>query len=208
MQTTCKENLDVIHITEAGLKQKLPDVMKGYKAVIHERPEHNIGSVMWVKDYYHNRVVRVDDPEDNNIGSEIIHVLLDRLPPTNIMGVYQETRIASEQIEDAHRVWFLLPRCYFCLPPPVLLLKSSVSCLPYHVFIRSPSFFVFPPLSSSLLLLSSSLVPCRPNPVGVEPSALDPFVLLIFLSTKVQVGRYSWYLLYSISLGGNVSIFC
>ena len=29
--TTCKENLDVIHITEAGLKQKFPDVMKAFK---------------------------------------------------------------------------------------------------------------------------------------------------------------------------------
>ena len=59
---------------------------------------------MCVKDYYHERMVRVYDPEDKNIGSEIIHLLLDTLPPTNIMGVYQETGITSEQIEDAHRV--------------------------------------------------------------------------------------------------------
>ena len=99
MQKTCKENLDVFYITEAG--QKLPDVMKGYKAVTHDRPEHNRGSVMWVKDYYHHRMVRVDDPEDKNIGSEIINVLLDTLPPKNIMGVYQETGITSEKNEDA-----------------------------------------------------------------------------------------------------------
>ena len=72
--------------------------MKRYKSVIHERPEHNRGSVMWVKDYYHDRMVRVYDPEDKNIGSEIIHMLLDTLPPTNIMGVYQETGITAEQI--------------------------------------------------------------------------------------------------------------
>ena len=100
----CKENLDVIHITVAGLKQKLPDIMKGNKAVTHERPEHNRGSVMWVKDYYHERMVRVYAPEEKNIRSEIIHVLLDTLPPTNIMGVYQETGITSEQNEDAQSV--------------------------------------------------------------------------------------------------------
>ena len=78
--------------------------MKGYKAVTHIITEHNRGSVMWVKDYYHDGMVRLDDPEDNNIGSEIIHVLLDTLPPKNIMGVYQETVITAEQIKDAHRV--------------------------------------------------------------------------------------------------------
>ena len=87
------KNLYVIQITEAELKQKLPDVTKGYNVAAHERTEYNRGSVMWVKDYYHERMVRVYDPEDKNIGSEIIHLLLDTLPPTNIMGVYQETGI-------------------------------------------------------------------------------------------------------------------
>ena len=80
---TCEDNLDVIHTTEEGLQQKLPDVMKGYKTVIHERAEPNRGSVMLVKDYYYDRMVRVDNPEDKNIGSEIIHMLLDTLPPTH-----------------------------------------------------------------------------------------------------------------------------
>ena len=59
---------------------------------------------MWSKDYYHDRMVKVDDPEDKHIGSEIIHQLLDTLPPTKIMGVYQETGITAEQAEDAYRV--------------------------------------------------------------------------------------------------------
>ena len=29
-QTTYEDNLNVIHITEAGLQQKLPDALKGY----------------------------------------------------------------------------------------------------------------------------------------------------------------------------------
>ena len=78
--------------------------MKGYKSVIHEHDAHNRGSVMWVKEYYHDRMVRVDDPEDKHIGSEIIHLLLDTLPPTNILGVYQETGITAKQAEEAHRV--------------------------------------------------------------------------------------------------------
>ena len=59
---------------------------------------------MWVKDCYHERMVRVYDPEDKNIGREIIHLLLDTLTPTNIMGIYQETDKSPEQIENAHRV--------------------------------------------------------------------------------------------------------
>ena len=31
-------------------------------------------------------------------------MLLDTLPPTNIIGVYQQTGITAEQSEDAHRV--------------------------------------------------------------------------------------------------------
>ena len=34
-----KERLDVIHITEAGLKQQIPAGMTGYKAVAHKRPD-------------------------------------------------------------------------------------------------------------------------------------------------------------------------
>ena len=46
--------------------------------------------MIWVREYYHNRMVRVDDPGDKNIGSKIIHLFMDTLPPTNILGVYQE----------------------------------------------------------------------------------------------------------------------
>ena len=38
------------------------------------------------------------------IGSEIIHILLDTLPPTNITGVYQETGITNEEADEAHMV--------------------------------------------------------------------------------------------------------
>ena len=40
--------------------------MKGYKTVIHEQDAHNRGSVIWVKEYYHERMFRIDD---KNIGS-------------------------------------------------------------------------------------------------------------------------------------------
>ena len=57
---------------------------------------HNRGSVIWVKEYYHERMVRTEDPEDKSIGSEIIQLLLDTLPPTNILGVYQVTGIRNK----------------------------------------------------------------------------------------------------------------
>ena len=52
------------------------------------------------------------DPEDKNIWIEIIHLLLDTLPPTKIMGIYQETDKSPEQIENAHRVlWNKVKKC-------------------------------------------------------------------------------------------------
>ena len=72
--------------------------MKGYKAVTHQRPEHNRGLVMWVKDYYHERMVRVFDPEDKNIRGDHPH-FVGHSTPHKYYG-----DITSEQIEDARRV--------------------------------------------------------------------------------------------------------
>ena len=47
---------------------------------------------------------QVTDPEENKIGSEIMHILLDAPPPTNINGVYQETGITNVEADKAHRV--------------------------------------------------------------------------------------------------------
>ena len=49
-------------------------------------------------------MVRVYDPEDKDIGSKVIHLLMDKLPPTNIIGVYQETGKGKDEIENAHRI--------------------------------------------------------------------------------------------------------
>ena len=52
----------------------------GYKAVKLTRKEHNRGSVIWVRADYLDRMVRVYDPDDDKIGSEVIQ------PPTNIFA--------------------------------------------------------------------------------------------------------------------------
>ena len=61
-------------------------------------------TVIWVQECYLNQIVRVYDPEDKDIGREVIHLLMDTLPPTNIMGVYQETGKGKDEIEKAHRI--------------------------------------------------------------------------------------------------------
>ena len=38
------------------------------------------------------------------IGSEIIHILLDTQPSTNITCVYQKTGITKEEADEAHKV--------------------------------------------------------------------------------------------------------
>ena len=50
MHTTYSRNLDVVHITEAGLGTKLPEEMKGYKANKLEHKSLNRGSVMYVQE--------------------------------------------------------------------------------------------------------------------------------------------------------------
>ena len=101
---TAKHKFDVIHITEAGLKGQEPTGMTGYKAVKLQKKEYNRGSVIWVRESYLDRMVRVYGPEDDNNGSEVIHLLLDTIPPKNIIGVYQETEKLIEEVENAHRV--------------------------------------------------------------------------------------------------------
>ena len=49
-------------------------------------------------------MVRITKPEDKKIGSERIQILLNTLPPTNMMGVYQVTNITNEEADEAHKV--------------------------------------------------------------------------------------------------------
>ena len=49
-------------------------------------------------------MVRMQDPADEKIGSEIMHILLYTQPPTNIIGVYLETLITNDEADEAHRV--------------------------------------------------------------------------------------------------------
>ena len=50
-----------------------------------------------MKNEYHDKMVRITDPDDKKIGSEIIHILINTIPPTNIIGLYQETNITNEE---------------------------------------------------------------------------------------------------------------
>ena len=102
--TTYSRNLDVVHITEAVFGTNLPEGMKGYKAIKEEHVSPNRGSAMYVKEEYYDEMVRIEEPKDKKIGSEIIHIRLDTQPPTNIIGVYQETGTTIEEANEAHEV--------------------------------------------------------------------------------------------------------
>ena len=60
--------------------------MTGYKAVNYQRKEMNRGSVIWVRESYINRMVKVYDPEDDDKSSEVIHLLMDTIPPTGCLS--------------------------------------------------------------------------------------------------------------------------
>ena len=79
-RTTYSRNLDVVHITEASLGKKSPEKMKGYKFIKLEHKSPNRGSVMYVKEENYDKMVRITEPEDKKIVSDIIHILLNTLP--------------------------------------------------------------------------------------------------------------------------------
>ena len=84
--------------------KKLPDTIKGYRAIKLDHDSPNSGSVMYVKNEYYVKMVRITNPDDKKIGSEIIHILLNKLPPTNIIGVYQQIGITNDEADEAHKV--------------------------------------------------------------------------------------------------------
>ena len=47
---------------------------------------------------------RIQEPDDEKLGSEIIHILLDTQPSTNINDVYQQTGITNNEADEAHKV--------------------------------------------------------------------------------------------------------
>ena len=78
--------------------------MKGYRAIKLEHESTNRGSVMYVKEEYYGRMVRIQETGYAKIGSEIMHILLDTQPATNIIGVYQGTDITKDKADGAHKV--------------------------------------------------------------------------------------------------------
>ena len=59
---------------------------------------------MHVREEYYRRILKIHEDEKAKIGSEIMHVLLDTLPHTNIICVYQETGISNKEADEAHKV--------------------------------------------------------------------------------------------------------
>ena len=55
--TIYAKNYDVVHITEAGLGKKLPDTIKGYRAIKLDHISPNRGSIMYVKNEYYEKMV-------------------------------------------------------------------------------------------------------------------------------------------------------
>ena len=67
--TTYTRNYDIFYITETGLGKKLPDTIEGYRAIKLDHNSPNKGLLMYVKNEYYNKMVRITDPDDKQIGS-------------------------------------------------------------------------------------------------------------------------------------------
>ena len=68
--------------------------VKRIKSIKLEHDNPNRGSVIYVKEEYYDKIT---EPENKKIGSEIIHILLNTLPLTNIIEVYQEMNITIKK---------------------------------------------------------------------------------------------------------------
>ena len=98
------KDLDFVHITEAGLGTNKCKEMKGYRAIKLEHKSNNRESVLYVREEYYGCIVRIQETKEAKIGSEIIHVLLETQPPTNIICEYQETGISNKEADEAHKI--------------------------------------------------------------------------------------------------------
>ena len=86
--------LDVIHISEAGVGPEKAMGLSGYTVLTLERSGPNRGSVMYVKNYLYNRILRIYDvnEEEEKSGAEIIQIQIDTVPKTSIYGMYLERK--------------------------------------------------------------------------------------------------------------------
>ena len=69
-----------------------------------EISEQNRGSVMYIWNDLYARTVRVYAKKEEQTGSEKIQMQMETVPPTQILGVYQETGKLADSKEHAHKI--------------------------------------------------------------------------------------------------------
>ena len=60
--------------------------------------------MLYVREEYALKLLRVTEKEEKKSESEFIHVRLDAVPPINIIGVYLETGQSKENAEQTHTI--------------------------------------------------------------------------------------------------------
>merc|ERR1711892_1510108 len=96
---------DVIHLGEAGVGPDKARDLSGYETLELARSGPNRGSVMYVKKYLYEKLVRIYDKEgeEEKKGAEIIQLLISSVPKTSIYGVYLETGKSNKEKAHAHQ---------------------------------------------------------------------------------------------------------
>ena len=76
-------------------------MVKGYTSF---RTDHkNRGSIIFMKELFTSIAMRVNEPNEETVGSEFIHIRLEGEPSVNIISVYMESGIKGENAKKDTR---------------------------------------------------------------------------------------------------------
>ena len=59
--------------------------------------------MLYVREEYARKLLRFTEKEEEKSESEFIHVILDAVPPINIIGVYLETGQSAEKAKQTQK---------------------------------------------------------------------------------------------------------
>ena len=92
-----RRDLDFAMISEAGLKTQKSPKIEVYTAFRTNHAHKNRGSIIYMKEMYTKVTLRIEDPEEKDVDSEIIHLRVDGDPACNIISVYLKPGMNADE---------------------------------------------------------------------------------------------------------------
>ena len=99
-----RRDLDIAMISEAGLKTRKPPEIEGYTAFRTDHENKNRGSIVYIKNMFTKVTLRIEDPKEKDVDSEIIHLRVEGEPACNIISVYLKPGMDAEEAAETHAI--------------------------------------------------------------------------------------------------------